>query len=211
MIKKTLLQIILIILIIACSVKEDTSKSNTKYFDINNQRINPANLYKKYTFNQILDIPGDSLNHRRLVIRENHGQINDRPLLQSVLEEITKQELDSSKPIVIIYYPGKDPCNSSGTGTKESIYSWYKTLEKRLNKIAQIKPIYIYKDSEGLERYDGFIKWQKDPAGIIEKLFFKYHYPCSSFVVVSKSGNYISFYGEFSQEYVWDATKFMNE
>ncbi len=44
--------------------------------------------------------------------------------------------------------------------------------------------------------------WYKDPYGTIERLFFKYHYPCSSFVVLSKEGEFISYFGEFSKEYV---------
>ncbi len=46
---------------------------------------------------------------------------------------------------------------------------------------------------------------------MIERLFFKYHYPCSSFVVISKNGDYISYFGEFGMKPVWEATQQMNK
>ena len=51
--------------------------------------------------------------------------------------------------------------------------------------------------------------WYKDPYHIIEKLFFKYHYPCSSFVVISKTGEFSSYFGEISKENVWEAAEKM--
>ncbi len=41
--------------------------------------------------------------------------------------------------------------------------------------------------------------------------FFDYNYPRSSFVVISRNGNFISYYGEFSKEYVWEVTQLMNK
>ena len=146
-----------------------------------------------------------------MTLREKRGKITNRALLESLLEKETNQELDSNKPIVIIYYPGKDRCNSSGSATKESRKIWFGQLEDGINQVAQTKPIYIYKDNDGLEKYDGVLTWHKDPDGTIERLFFKYHYPCSSFVVISKDGDYISYFGEFGKQYVWEATQLMNK
>lgn len=36
--------------------------------------------------------------------------------------------------MVIIYYPGKDPCNSSGSATKSYIRAWNEELEKNYIK-----------------------------------------------------------------------------
>jgi hypothetical protein len=44
-----------------------------------------------------------------------------------------------------------------------------------------------------------------------ERLFFKYHYPCESFVVISKKGEFISYFGEYSKEYVWKVAKILAE
>ena len=64
---------------------------------------------------------------------------------------------------------------------------------------------------DGLEKYEGLLDWHKDPDGITEKLFFNYHYPCSSFVVISPNGNYLSYFGEFGKEYVWNAINIVSE
>jgi len=121
------------------------------------------------------------------------------------------REIDPTKTITIIYYPGKDPCNSSGTATKNSRKIWYRELERKLRKITDTEPIYIYKDKEGIDKYPDTMDWYKDPYQIIEKLFFKYHYPCSSFVVISKTGEFSSYFGEVSKENVWEAAEKMTD
>lgn len=198
------------ILIYSCSSSK-VKNDKTKYFDENNLEISKSKFDLIRSTNKLLDIPGDSVNHKKLTLREKRGKITNRALLESLLEKETNQELDSTKPIVIIYYPGKDPCNSSGSSTKESSKIWFEQLEDGINQIAKTKPIYIYKNHEGLEKYDGVLTWHKDPEHTIERLFFEHHYPCNSFVIISKDGNYISYFGEFGNEYVWEATQIMNK
>ncbi len=208
---KKILQIAIIgILIYSCSATK-TGKAPTRYFDENNVEISKSKFNRIRSTNKLLDIPGDSTNHKKLTLREKRGKITNRALLETLLEKEINQELDSTKPIVIIYYPGKDPCNSSGSATKESRKNWFGQLEDGIDQVAQTKPIYIYKDNDGLKKYDGILTWHKDPERTIERLFFEYHYPCSSFVVISKEGNYISYFGEFGKEYVWEATQIMNK
>ena len=208
--KKVLLTIIIGILFFSCSATK-TGKNKKRYFDENNVEISKSKFNRIRSTNKLLDIPGDSMNHKKLTLREKRGKINDRKSLELLLERTGNLELDSTKPIVIIYYPGKDPCNSSGSATKESRRIWFRQLENGINQIAQTKPVYIYKDNDGLKKYDGVLTWHKDPEGIIERLFFEYHYPCSSFVIISKNGDYISYFGEFGKEYVWEATQIMNK
>ena len=208
--KKVLLTSLIGILIYSCSVTK-TGKETTRYFDENNVEISKSKFNQIRSTNKLLDIPGDSINHKKLTLREKRGKINDRKSLELLLEKATDRELDSDKPIVIIYYPGKDRCNSSGTTNTEWIKSWYGQLEDGLNQVAQVKPLYIFKDNDGLEKYNGILNWKKDPEKTIERLFFEYHYPCSSFVVISKNGDYISYFGEFGKEYVWEATQIMNK
>lgn len=208
--KKILLTFIIGILIYSCSATK-TAKDKTRYFDENNVEISKSKFNRIRSTNKLLDIPGDSVNHKKLTLREKRGKINDRKSLELLLEKATNRELDSDKPIVIIYYPGKDRCNSSGTTNTEWIKSWYGQLEDGLNQVAQVKPLYIFKDNDGLEKYNGILNWKKDPEKTIERLFFEYHYPCSSFVVISKNGDYISYFGEFGKEYVWEATQLMNK
>lgn len=209
-IRKILLIFIIGIIIFSCSTAKN-EKDKTRYFDENNVEISKTKFNQIRSTNKFLEIPGDSINHKKLTLREKRGKINDRKSLELLLKENTNIQLDSYKPIVIIYYPGKDRCNASGTTDKEWIKSWYVQLEDGLNQIAQIKPLYIFKDNDGLEKYNGILRWHKDPDRTIERLFFEYHYPCSSFVVISKNGDYISYFGEFGKEYVWEATQAMNK
>jgi hypothetical protein len=208
--KKILLTIIFGVLIYSCSTTK-IGNNKIKYFDENNIEIRKSKFVRIRSTSKLLDIPGDSIDHKKLTLREKRGKITNRALLELLLEKEINQELDSNKPIVIIYYPGKDPCNSSGSATKKSRKNWFGQLEDGINQVAQTKPIYIYKDNNGLEKYDGVLTWHKDPEGTVERLFFEYHYPCSSFVVISKEGNYISYFGEFGKEYVWEATQLMNK
>jgi hypothetical protein len=208
--KKILLTLIFGVLFYSCSIIK-IGNNKTKYFDENNAEISKSKFNQIRSTNNLLDIPGDTINHKKLTLREKRGKITNRVLLELLLEKEINQKLDSNKPIVIVYYPGKDRCNSSGLATTESRKIWYKQLEDGIYEIAQTKPIYIYKDNDGLKKYDGVMNWHKDPEGTIERMFFEYHYPCSSFVVISKNGNYISYFGEFGKGYVWEATQLMNK
>ena len=208
--RKILLALTFGILICSCSSSK-VGNDTTKYFDENNLEINKSKFDRIRSTNKLLDIPGDSANHKKLILREKRGKITNRVLLEALLEKEINQEIDSTKPIVIIYYPGKDPCNSSTSTTKEAIQFWYGQLEDGITQIAKTKPIYIYKEKEGLEKYDGVITWHKDPEQTIERLFFEHHYPCNSFVILSKDGNYISYFGEFGKEQVWEAIQSINK
>ena len=137
--KKVLLTFIIGILIYSCSATKTGNK--TKYFDENNVEISKSKFNRIRSTNKLFDIPGDSINHKKLTLREKRGKINDRKSLELLLEKATNRELDSDKPIVIIYYPGKDHCNSSGTTNTEWIKSWYGQLEDGLKQVAEVKPI----------------------------------------------------------------------
>jgi hypothetical protein len=138
----------------------------------------------------------DSLNIYKAVIYVGEsGKLESTDEIYSELGKITK--LDSSKPIVIVFHPGNDPCHSSGTKNKVWIKDWFKDFESQVYKTVNVKPIYLYKKDEGLERYAGIINWHKDPKGLIENTFFNYHYPCGSYVIISPSGRYTSGFGEF--------------
>ena len=73
--------------------------------------------------------------------------------------------------------------------------------------MAEVSPIYICKNNSGLELYEGIRTWYKDPENIFERLFFKQHYPCGSFVVISKKGKFISYFGEYPYTYIFEAAK----
>ncbi|WP_178988026.1 hypothetical protein [Winogradskyella schleiferi] len=198
------------ILVCSCSSTKVEQKK-LKYYNENGIEISRPEFNEILSTNNFLEIPGDSVNEKRLIYRENRGIIADRSILESLLETEIGKEIDSNKPIVIIYYPGKDRCNSRSSSDRNWIKNWHNELKNGLNQIAKVDPIFIYKDNNGLDKYSGIVNWKKDPEGIIENHFFKHHYPCLSFVVISKEGKYISFFGEFSKEHVWETTQLIYE
>ena len=204
---------ILIITIFTYSLSFSQNKNmdndDFKYFDENYNPISKTEYDSRKWKNRLLSIQGDSINHKILSVREKQGALQNRKYLDSLLTLSSNRKIDSTKPLVILYYPGKDPCNSSGTATRRTKKSWYNKMEKEINKVRESNIIYIYKSKDGL--IDGFKEWIKDPEQTIERLFFKRHYPCSSFVVISGKGNFISYFGEFTKEYVWKAVEILTD
>ena len=205
--RKILIITIIEIIILSCS----SHKRNFTYLDIDNKEISKSKFRQKRSTNKYLDIQIDSLNQRRLIERTKTGKIDKMEVYRSLISNKSSEKLDYSKPIVIVYYPGKDACNSSGLQRKESIRNWYSNLEDGVQQLNANAPIYLYKEKAGLEKYEGLLQWYEDPDGLTEKLFFQYHYPCSSFVVISPSGDYISYFGEFPKEYIWNAINLVSK
>ena len=139
-----------------------------------------------------------------------HGFVENRNVLDSTLSVNTYQYIDPTKPLIIIYYPGKDPCNSNGSSTRKSTRYWFNQMEKGIDKIQNSNLFYIYKDSTDLYgRKDGFKKWFKDPQRIIEKNFFKKDPPCSGYLIISEDGEYLSMLTEISKEPLWRDLKYL--
>ncbi|WP_452224170.1 hypothetical protein [Lacinutrix chionoecetis] len=209
--KQIAVAILIVVFFFSCSGSRKTI-TNSKYFDGSGNEINESKFNNKRKKNKkYIATYSDSLGHKRIILRKKTGKIENRNYLDSILQKQTSIKIDRNKSIIIVFYPGEDPCNSSGSATKTSLTLWYNELENELYEIAKVKPIYIYKSYEGLERYDGIITWHEDPSKVIEKSFFKYHYPCSSFVIVSKTGEYISYFGEFGKDYVWEAAEILEK
>lgn len=133
--------------------------------------------------------------------------VENKVRLDSLLAIYSNKPVDSNKPIVVIYYPGKDSCNSSGASTRESTKEWFDKMEKGIDKITQANLFYIYKDSTGLYgRHDGFKKWFQDPEQIFEQMFQK-PIICDGFILISAKGEFISHPSEFDQPYIWKRLK----
>lgn len=173
---------------------------NIKYFDTRNRPISEKKFNERRATNAVLDIVGDSANHRKLIEREENGQFADYAKLISALEKASGKKIDAGKPLVIIYYPGKDKCNETISLSKFT--SYYRSLQKQSD--AHI--IFVYKDF-GSSTGNNPAQWIKDPDALVEKSFFKYHYPCLSFVAISKTGKYSSYFGEFPPAFIEKAVK----
>lgn len=115
---------------------------------------------------------------------------------------IKKGTLDNNITI-IIYYPGKDDCNGM-----ERISTWniFDTdYLRKIKKINSVNNFWIYKSDENLKYYQpNKVDWKNDNDQVVEKLFFKMHYPCFSSAVIDKDGNYILNLGEFGKQHIWE-------
>lgn len=179
-----------------------------KYYDQNDQELTFEAFEKLRRQSSVTSITIKP-NHKKIVDRLEAGELTNHQQLIEKLQKAVGQpkNVDWQKPLVILYYPGIDWCNSSGSATKNSRKIWFGELEIGIKKIAQTQPIYIYKNAKGLEKYDGIMTWHKDPEAIIQKTFFKHHYPCGSFVIINPDGKYASYFGEYSQRDVWDVLR----
>jgi hypothetical protein len=152
-------------------------------------------------------VPGIEVNEQVLVHRMPFGQVDNAEALYSALglEELRK----AGKPIVVIFYPGKDECNSTGSneGNTKLYQKDHDWLQKNIASKGGYGPIYLYKNPAGLEKYTGIMTWKDDPKGIFEQTFFKFPYPCRSFVVIDPNGNYRAILGEFPNSQIPAALK----
>ncbi|MEJ7694665.1 hypothetical protein, partial [Daejeonella sp.] len=121
-------------------------------------------------------------------------------------EYLFNDKSTSNELIVLIYYPGKDPCNGLERNSTWNIFDG--EYQRKLKKISTYDHFWVYKNDENLKYYHPRrVNWQSDKNQLVEKLFFRYHYPCFSFVVLNKKGKYLSYFGEFGKNTVWELSK----
>ncbi len=179
--------------------------AQTVYLDPDSRKIteHEFNAYKRAN---LLIVKNDSLNLEKAVFRSRWsetGTIANYTELKRSIESRTGTLIDDMKPVIVIYHPGPDKCNSSGTANTAYKIKWFKDLEKKTLRIAGVKALYFYKTEKGIVKELKSIAWKKDPKAIIEHTFFDFHYPCSSlFVIFNSKGKYSSYFGEFSQAQV---------
>ncbi|CAD7804769.1 hypothetical protein CHRY9390_01271 [Chryseobacterium aquaeductus] len=179
--------------------------SQKTYFDEDDKIISE----KEFNARQIpfgkLKVCNDSLQECKIIpTRSEDGTIeSDRFIID--LGKLLNTKLDTKKPTIITFHPGKDRCNSTGTATSESSYLWHKEKEELADKIKTSNFLYIYKDKTNVKTLKK-LQWFKDPKNMIENTFFQYHYPCSSYVIIYNN-KYRSYFGEFSKDKVVDDLK----
>jgi len=204
--KKIILILILEILFFSCSAKKDI-KDSKRYFDKNNVEISKSKFKNRKFGGKTIVVSGDSINHVRLVLKEKHGKLSEMQLDKlkkylSIEDEINNKD----KLIVIIYYPGKDKSIVIKRYSGWNVFD--KDYLRELNRISDVSHHWIYKDDENLKYYyKGIIDWRKDNGHLIEELFFNYNYPFSSCVVINSNGSFITHYGEFGKQKVWELSK----
>ena len=219
--KKLVFFTLSLLLLASCKSNQNGSSETTqvayqksRLYDQENNRISQSKFYNQLLKNQDLSwayVSNKTKFDKRLVAGQKHGVISNKATIIKQLNNTLNIDIASDKPVVIIYYPGKDPCNSSGSATKQTIAKAQQDFEDKLYNLAQIKPIYLYKTIDGLANNYDLSKWHQDPDGLIESLFFEYHYPCSSYLVISKDGEFTSNFGEFNYSEILATTKRLNQ
>ena len=116
--------------------EEEAGYKNTKklvYFDIRGNQIDKLVSEKALKTRLVLQIPGDSLHHRKLINKEYYGQILQYDHFIQLLETELNLKLNRKKPIVIIFYSGANKCNSSGVSSKYFFSKWHKQMKAGLS------------------------------------------------------------------------------
>lgn len=165
------------------------------YFNEAGRRILYTEYEDKILSGPYFGVPGDAPGDMRLVHRMPAGLTNAR-LFYEKLGQL--EAYAAGKPLVVIFYPGKDECNSAAsTSEPKLLRSNHQALLKYAEKFGAAGPVYLYRYSQGLEKYVGIHDWIPDPEGLFAQYFFSFPYPCKSFVVISAKGNYRAILGEF--------------
>lgn len=179
------------------------------YYNVDDSKISKSTFQKLLLETNLYSVENDSLKNYKLMDRNQRsesGSLGDTENLFKELNEKLHLKLDSSKPLIIYYYPGKDPCNSGGMySIRREYLKSDKQLAKKVKAIADVNILRIYKNKEGLTTIKDH-DWKKDPNKLIENLFFNYHYGCESFVIINKS-NYLTFFGEYGHKQVTESLK----
>ncbi len=170
-----------------------------------------SEIGREYFENQILEgpyfgIPGKSENEKVLVHRMPSGRLESTQAFYEKSDNLKAYE--AGKSLLIIYYPGPDDCNTTGARTPKEYYpKSHPALLRWTKKQDAAEPLYIYQIPEGIDRSDPELNWQKDPEKIFEKAFFRYPYPCQSFMVIHPDGRFRGILGEFPLDQIHVALK----
>ena len=194
--KKTALTVLLLILFstILYSQNKPTKYYDTNFESIGEKEFNELLLNQNYSYN------GFELENQLAFIlyqRKTKGKLSTEELDELNRSLQNKGSLNNNIT-VIIFYPGKDNCNGMERISTWNVFNndFLKQVKKNLFNI-----FWIYKSDEDLEYYHPKkVDWKKDDEQIIEKLFFKMHYPCFSSAVIDKEGNFILNLGEFGKQ-----------
>jgi hypothetical protein len=165
------------------------------YFNEFGKRIIKAEYEDKILNGPYFGVPGTSQGDMKLVHRMPVG-VTDARIFYEKLGLM--EDFRAGKPLIVIYYPGKDECNSTGlSNNPQGFLARKKAILKYAEKNQAAQPKFIYGNPHGLEKYQGIIEWIPDPEGIFQQYFFQFPYPCGSFVVIHPKGNYRAILGEY--------------
>lgn len=183
-----------------------------KYYGINFEEISKQEFEKSVKKEKVFNYNQYNIEDhitKILYKRKTTGKLNNEEL------SLLKKELSKIGPLeneitILIFYPGKDECNNRSNSL--SIDFFRKEYKNKLDRITKYNHFWIYKTDEDLKYYHPEkINWEKDNDRVIEKLFFKMHYPCFSSAVVDRYGNYRLNLAEFSTDQIVEDVKIIKK
>ncbi len=195
---KMLIGILILMLASSCTTKKNLGDSNSTNDLMINQ--NPFTELKKE-----IEYHGTISPYRKgspKVLRSNIDSLNKDEAIEinNFITSLNDEYLSKVEFVMVNYYPGKDDCNSTGMATLDDIGFSNEKLNKELSKRKQITQLNVFKNDDGISRWNKNRKWEFDENLMIANQFFSEHYPCSSYLILHKSGKYYYYFGESSVE-----------
>lgn len=132
--------------------------------------------------------------------------VND---LRTHLQNISHSEINKNNILVVNYYPGPDLCNQSGDLPR--LNSRIKSYQRKINRQKNVSQFFIYKTDDGLGIKKEDLTWYPDENNLWQTHFFKYHYPCFSFVIVRPDGHFYLKKGEYHTRQVFKGLRELNQ
>ncbi|REH54929.1 hypothetical protein C7448_102462 [Tenacibaculum gallaicum] len=133
------------------------------------------------------------------VAKRKHGRIdiNTHNKIKKYLFYLSDEKIDSTKTIIINYFPKQDNCCiANNPWSKASIKNFKRFVQELKNK-ENISQFFIFKDTRTVNNFSDYFSWYPDKESIMEKTFFKFQYPCYSYIIIRPNGNYFTFRGEY--------------
>lgn len=154
-------------------------------------------------------IKSDTLIIKTKAKRDQRGLLSEALYhrIKNNINYISENKKISENDIIVInYYPGSDKCNESANSS--FVFEKYSDYNQHINKLNNVKQFYIYKEIGNTKKYGKKLKWFQDPHGIFEKIFFKIHYPCGSYLIIFPDKTYVSYLGEYDFKGIFDEIQF---
>ncbi len=198
-------------LLIFLSFNSNYGQNKTIYVNEKLELISEKEFYEKDNNIEFLysQYSNDTLIIKTKAKRENKGILNEsiRIRIKDYINNIEKNEnkITDKDIIVINYYPGLDNCNK-GAGN-DFLINKYASYTRKIKKIKNVKQFYFYKDIGNTKKYGKKLIWFKDSYNLFEKLFFKIHYPCGSYVIIFPDNTFISYFGEYNIDVILERLK----
>lgn len=125
---------------------------------------------------------------------------NQLDFIRNGLAINSERTLDVLSTLVVLYYPGDDKCNKGRY--KHMIDPLGYNFQKEIKKQKHVEVFYVAKSKAEKKPKKNQLQWQEDYKATIESLFFHFHYPCGSFVIINPSGTFLSFKGEYGLQQI---------